>query len=361
MRKVLDSVDARASGYGLSGKVQTVLGVVDSGDLGATLSHEHVLWDASFLFVEPEEKELAYEPVRIENLEWLKRNSLGSVDNLRLLDEDVAIEELNRFKNAGGGAVVDMGNIGLRRDPEGLARVSRATGVHIVMGSGYYVGASHPPELACRPVEELTSGIVHDVTVGVDGTGIRAGVIGEIGCSYPLMETEVKVLEAVAGAQRITGAPVNIHPGRSQSLPLEIIDMYRGFGGEVRHTAMSHLSNRHGLDVDLTIELAETGCYIEYDSFGNFMNPIVLPEKTFYALSDWQRIECIKELIDYGFLDQLLISHDVFNKTDLRRYGGFGYDYIHVTVVPMMRRLGVSNEEIHAMLVENPARFLQFD
>jgi len=105
----------------------------------------------------------------------------------------------------------------------------------------------------------LTSGIVHDVTVGVDGTGIRAGVIGEIGCSYPLIETEAKVLEAVADAQRITGAPVNIHPGRSQSLPLEIIDMYRGFGGDIRHTAMSHLSNRHGLNVDLTIELAETG------------------------------------------------------------------------------------------------------
>jgi phosphotriesterase-related protein len=329
--------------------------------LGATLSHEHVLWDASFLFVEPEEKELAYEPVRIENLEWLKRNSLGSVDNLRLQDEDVAIEELSRFKKASGGAVVDMGNIGLRRDPEGLSHVSRATGVHIVMGSGYYVGASHPPELASRPVDELTAEIVHDVTVGVDGTGIRAGVIGEIGCSYPLMETEVKVLEAVAGAQRITGAPVNIHPGRSQSLPLEIIEMYREFGGDVGHTAMSHLSNRHGLDVDLTIELAKTGCYIEYDSFGNFMNPITLPEKTFFALSDWQRIECLKELIDHGFLDQLLISHDVFNKTDLRRYGGFGYDYIHETVVPMMRMLGISDLEIHAMLVGNPARFLQFD
>ena len=211
-----------------SGKIQTVLGCIDPGDLGATLSHEHVIWDASFLFEEPDEKAIAYEPVRIENPEWLKRNSLGSVENLRLLDEDVAIEELRRFKNAGGSAVLDMGNKGLYRDPEGLARVSRATGVHIVMGAA----------------------------------------------------------RAVAGAQRITGVPVNIHPGRSQSLPLKIIEMFREFGGDVGHTAMSHLSNRHGLDVDLTIELAETGCYIEYDSFGNFMNPIVLPEKTFYALSD---------------------------------------------------------------------------
>jgi len=348
------------SGQSLLGKIQTVLGVIDPGELGATLSHEHVLWDASFLFEEPEEKKLAHEPVKIENLEWLKRHGVGSVDNLSLLDEDIAVDEVLRFKQAGGGAIIDMGNNGLFRDPEGLTRVSRATDVHIVMGSGYYVGGSHPKELARRSVEDLVEEIVRDITVGVDGTGIRAGIIGEIGCSHPLMETEVKVLEAVAEAQRITGAPVNIHPGRSQSEPLEIVDLFRGFGGNISRTAMSHLSNRHGMDVDLTLELAKTGCYIEYDSFGNFQNPIVVPEKTFYALSDWQRIECLQEFIDQGYLDKLLISHDVFNKTDLHRYGGFGYDYIHETVIPMMYMNGVSDAEINAMLVENPKRFLQF-
>jgi len=337
-----------------------VLGAIDPSELGATLSHEHVLWDASFMFNEPEERGLAHEPVKIENLEWLKRHGVGSVDNLRLLDEDVAVEEVLRFKRAGGGAIVDMGNNGLCRDPEGLARLSRATGVHIVMGSGYYVGGSHPNELADRSVDNLVEEMVRDITVGVDGTGIRAGVLGEIGCSNPLMETEVKVLEAVAGAQKITGAPVNIHPGPSQSAPMEIIDLFRGFGGDIGRTAMSHLSNRHGMDIDLTLELAKTGCYIEYDSFGNFQNSIVLPEKTFYALSDWQRIENIREIIDHGHLNQLLISHDVFNKTDLRRYGGFGYDYIHETVIPMMHMNGISDDEVDAMLVGNPGRFLQF-
>ena len=337
-----------------------MLGAIDPSELGATLSHEHVLWDASFMFKEPEERGLAHEPVKIENLEWLKRHGVGSVDNLRLLDEDVAVEEVLRFKRAGGGAIVDMGNNGLCRDPEGLARLSRATGVHILMGSGYYVGGSHPHEMADRSVDNLVEEMVRDITVGVDGTGIRAGVLGEIGCSNPLMETEVKVLEAVAGAQKITGAPVNIHPGRSQSAPMEIIDLFRGFGGDIGRTAMSHLSNRHGMDIDLTLELAKTGCYIEYDSFGNFQNPIVLPEKTFYALSDWQRIENIREIIDHGHLNQLLISHDVFNKTDLRRYGGFGYDYIHETVIPMMHMNGISDDEVDAMLVGNPGRFLQF-
>lgn len=345
---------------GSSGRIQTVLRTIDQSDLGATLSHEHVLWDASFLFEEPKEKEFGYLPVRIENLDWLKRNGVGSIDNLKQIDEGLAVEELLFYKQAGGSTIVDMGNHGLHRDPEGLARVSRATGVKIVMGAGYYVGGSHPKDMASRSIDEIVEGMVRDITVGVGDTGIKAGVIGEIGCSYPLQDTELKVLEAVAEAQRRTGAPVNIHPGRSQSMPMELIECFHDFGGDVRHTSLSHLSNRHGLDVELTIELAKTGCYIEYDSFGNYQNPIRLPEKTFYALSDWQRIDCLKELIEEGFLDRLLISHDVFNKTDLRRYGGFGYDHIHKTVIPMMREKGITDDMIHAMLVDNPSRFLLF-
>ena len=200
----------------------------------------------------------------------------------------------------------------------------------------------------------------HDILVGVGETGIKSGMLGEIGCSYPLQDNEIKVLKAVAETQCATGAPVNIHPGGSQSSPMEIIELYHSFGGDVNHTAVSHIGNRHGMDVYLTIKLVETGCYIEYDSFGNYTNPIILPEKTFYALSDWQHITCIKEIIEQGYLDKLLISHDVFHKTDLGRYGGFGYDHIHTTVIPLMRLNGVTENQIHSLLVDNPKRFLQF-
>jgi phosphotriesterase-related protein len=344
----------------LTGKIQTVLGSINPNELGATLSHEHILWDASFLFEKPIDEKNGYEPVKIENLDWLKRNSVGSIDNLKQQNSEVAIEELIRFKKVGGSAVVDMGNQGLYRDPEGLAQVSKETGVHIIMGSGYYVGGSHPLDMASRSIDELSEEIIHDITQGVNETGIRAGIIGEIGCSHPLMDTELKVLEAVAVAQQITGAPVNIHPGRSQKAPSELINHFLNFGGDVEHTAVSHLSNRHGMDLDLTLELAQTGCYLEYDSFGNYQNPLHLPEKTFYALSDWQRIECIKELIKSGYLERLLISHDVFNKTDLRCYGGFGYDHIHNTVIPMMKMNEFNEDIINTILVDNPSRFLTF-
>ena len=346
-----------------SGKVQTVLGTIDAGNLGITLTHEHLLCNASFMFVEPEtasQKALAYAPISIENLEWIKRNQNRCLDNLRLLNEELAITELNRYKKEGGGTVVDMGNIGLGRDPTGLVRISQATDVNIIMGAGYYVGSSHPPELAFKTEDDITDEIVHDITVGVGDTGIKAGVLGEIGCSYPLKEAEVKVLGAVARAQEITGVPVNIHPGRSQTSPIEIIELLRDNGGNVSHTVMSHVGNRHGNDVDLTLKLAETGCFIEYDSFGNAQNPIKLPNKIIYGLSDWEHIGCIKHLIDHGYLHQILISHDIFNKTDLRHYGGFGYDHILTTVVPLMRLNGITDEQIQVILEKNPMQILQF-
>jgi phosphotriesterase-related protein len=344
-----------------SGKVQTVTGPINPDELGVTLSHEHIICDSSFRFKEAENKDLAYGPVRIEKLAWYKQNQHSSLDNFRLLDEDTAISELTMFKESGGGTVIDMGNIGLCRDPMVLVRISEATGVNIVMGAGYYVGNSHPSELATRSVESISEEIVRDIMVGVGNTGVNAGVIGEIGCSYPLMETEVKVLEASAIAQRETGAPVNIHPGQSRSSPMEIIDRLSENGGDIDHTAMSHVGNRHGMDMEYTVKLAETGCYIEYDSFGNHQGPIILPEKTFFALSDWQRVLCIKELIENGFLDQLLISHDVFYKTALCCYGGYGYDHINRTVKPLMHMNGINDNEIHAMLVDNPKRFFKID
>ena len=159
------------STHGLSGKIQTVLGPIDPDLLGVTLSHEHLLWDASFLYQEPDDKTIGHEPVKMENLDWLKRHGLNSVDNLKQLEEDVAIDELRLYKKAGGGAMVDMGNNGLHRNPLGLARISKATDVHIIMGSGYYIGASHPPDLFRRSVSELSEEMNRDILVGVGETG----------------------------------------------------------------------------------------------------------------------------------------------------------------------------------------------
>jgi phosphotriesterase-related protein len=345
----------------LTGKIQTVLGVIDPNNLGITLPHEHILCDASCWFNEPIEatqKAYAYEPVKMKNLGWLRQNSSKNLDNLRLWDEELAISELLRFKQAGGSSVVEVSNIGLGRDPSGLARISRATGINIVMGAGYYVGLSHPEELKDKPVETITEEMVNDITEGVGETGIRSGILGELGCTDPLKKSERKVLQAAAETQRITGIPVNIHPGNSDTAPKDLIELYREFGGDVSHTVISHVDNRIGGDLEKNLELAETGCYLEYDLFGQAQRPLNYKMK--YSLSDWQRVQGIKKLTDHGFIEQLLISHDVFNKIALRFYGGFGYDYIPTTVVKLMRHAEIPDKQINTILKENPKKMLKF-
>ena len=345
----------------MCGKIQTVLGSIDPESLGLTLPHEHLLCDASVYFKEPTEKTqktLAYQQIKMENLGWIRQNPSNSLENLKLLDEKIALSELIRFKKAGGNSIVEMSNIGLRRNPFGLVRLSKAAGLNIIMGSGYYVGASHPKYLKSKSVDDITAEIVADITIGVGDTGIRAGMLGEIGCSVPVQEDEIKVLKAVARAQQLTGVPVNIHPGNSEYAPLEVVELFRKHGGDVYHTVISHVDNRIGDNIKKTIELAETGCYVEYDLFGQAQRP--LSYEMLHSLSDWQRVDGIKQLIDQGFLDQLLISHDVFHKIALRHYGGYGFDHIPVNVVNLMRMKNITEAQIQTILVDNTRKMLQF-
>ena len=120
--------------------------------MGITLPHEHVLIDFAVMFKEPEsEPERACPSAgRLDNLGWVRRNFSSNLDNLRLLDEQVAHDELLLYRAAGGRTVVDPTNRGIARDPLALARVARASGLNIIMGSGYYVAASHPPDMDGR-------------------------------------------------------------------------------------------------------------------------------------------------------------------------------------------------------------------
>ena len=342
----------------LTGKVQTVLGIIDADSLGVTLPHEHLVVDVSCLFVEPTEateKRLAHQPVSLENL-WCIRYGAPNLDNWKLQDEEIAIREASFFKRAGGDTIVDPSNIGLGRDPLALAHVSRATGLNVIMGSGYYVAPSHPADMDSKTEEDICAEIVREVTEGVADTGIRAGIIGEIGCSWPLTHNEEKVLHAAANAQRQTGASLMIHPGRNARAPLEIIAILSKAGADIGRTIICHIDRTLRQPKDLH-KLAETGCYLAYDMCG---------EEGYYTLSiidlpnDHQRVNEIMQLINQGYLNQILISQDICTKHRLRRYGGHGYDHILLNMVPVMRVKGMSDEQIRTLLVKNPQRLLRF-
>src|ERR1700682_4656981 len=254
----------------LSGKALTVLGAVDAESMGVTLPHEHLLIDFEVMFKEraaASDKGLAYQPVTLSNVGWVRQNFNANLDNLRLLDEQTALDEIMLFRRAGGQTVIDPTNVSLSRDPLALTRISRATGLNIVMGAGYYVAAAHPADMDTRSEDSIVRAIVREVTVGVGDTAVRAGLIGEIGNTWPWTENEKKVVRAAVEAQRQTGAPLMIHPGRDQAAPMQIVELISKQGGNLNATVMCHIE-RTIADERHLVDLAATGIWLEYDLFG---------------------------------------------------------------------------------------------
>ena len=316
------------------------------------------LIDFSCMFTPPadaSQQHIADEPIALGNLGWVRYNWFSNHDNLLLQDEETAIAETLLYKRAGGGTIVDATTIGIGRNPLALTRVARATGLNVVMGAGYYVDLAHPPGMDGLTEPDLHRQIVDEIVTGVDDTGVKAGMIGEIGCTWPLTDNERKVLTAAAGAQRETGAAILIHPGRHERAPAEILEVLSEAGAEIGRTVMGHL-DRTLFDFDGLARLAESGCYMEYDLFGN--------ESSFYPLadidmpSDAQRMDAIKRLADEGYTERLVISHDICTKHRLVAYGGHGYAHILEGIAPRLKKRGLSDEDIHSILVANPARIL---
>jgi phosphotriesterase-related protein len=345
----------------LSGQVQTVLGPIAPGDMGVTLPHEHLLIDFSVMFAAPAgaaDKGRSREPVSLANLGWVRQNFNANLDNLQLLDEQVARDEILLFKDAGGQTVIDPTNRSLGRDPRALARIARATGLHIVMGAGYYVAAAHPPDMARRPEDGIVREIVADLTAGVGESGVRAGLIGEIGCTWPWTDDERKVVRAAVAAQRETGAPLMIHPGRNPRAPMEIATFVQREGGDLRRTIMCHI-DRTIADVGAVVDLAQTGLWLEYDLFG--LETSYYPYNPDFDMpNDGGRMAHVLALMKAGHEDQLLLSHDIAYKTSLVRYGGYGYHHLLRNVVPRLRRKGVDDGALRRLLVENPGRAFAF-
>ena len=346
---------------GLSGKVQTVLGRIEPEKLGVTLPHEHIITDITAYFIEPSEgtaKAMAHHPVTLDILWWLHYHLFQNLDDMKLHDEQLAIDEVTRFKNAGGDSLIEMSNIGLARDPLAIARISRATRLNIIIGAGYYISPAMGPEMDVKSEDEITEEIVRDITEGVGDTGLRAGIIGEVGTSWPITKNELKSLRAAARAQRLTGAPVNIHPGQNEDAANEVIRILDDAGADISRVAISHI-DRAVRNPKNRSKLAKTGCYLEYDLFGRegYYPPhwrvIDLP-------NDHQRLNEISQLIDEGYLNQILISHDIASKTQLCAYGGWGYAHILRDTVPHMRLKGFSDEVIRNIMVDNPKRLMTF-
>ncbi|MFC5834462.1 phosphotriesterase family protein [Nonomuraea insulae] len=338
--------------------VRTVLGDIDPATLGHTQPHEHLLSDLSRPLPSRStvgERAIDNAPITLENHYRVRRRHTS--EDLRLDSVGVAVDELRHYAEAGGSAVVDATSIGLGRDPHGLAAVSRRSGVHVVMGCGFYYRDYHPADVTTRDRDDLAAEIVSDVRTGVGGTSIRAGIIGEIGLSHPLHPQEEKVLRAACAAQRETGAALMIHPGRDPRSPGRALDILVAEDVDPARVIMSHVE-RTVFSAPEMRAIASSGCYVAFDLFGQ--------ESSYYSLApidmpnDATRVDHIVDLIDGGYASQILISQDICHKTNLVRYGGEGYAHILEHVLPLMRRKAVSEAQIAQITVANPAHALAF-
>ena len=346
----------------LSGKALTVLGPIEPECLGVTLTHEHLLIDMGCYFAMPEEaSERAYihAPFTMEVRGRAAKIWNYCLDIGQLYDADVAAKEVARYRHAGGHTLVDATSRGIGRDPLALARISRATGLNIVMGASYYVPSAHPPDMDRKTEEEIRDEIVRDITLGVGDTGVRSGIIGEVGNYWPMSENEIKILKASAGAQVETGAPILIHPGFDGESLLTIMRVLTDAGADPSRVIMGHLDVF--FDRGLLKSLAETGCYMEYDTFGSEdTNYGAVAHQSITIPSDVQRLEAIEFLVDQGYGDRVVIAHDVFIKRDLASLGGKGYDRILTEIAPSMRRRGFTEDQVQSILVDNPRTILTF-
>ncbi len=305
---------------------QTVRGPVAPDALGFVLPHEHTgisLWQV---------------PDRWDYWELT-------------VDDALVVPELEAFRAAGGGTVVDLTLPGVGRDPERLRRYAETTGLNIVMGCGWYRTAYYPAEARIdrRTVDDLADELVREFEDGVAGTGIRPGIVGEIGTDKPwLSALEERVHRAAARAARRTGMAITTH-GVLSPVGLAQLRVFEEEGADPGRVVIGHADSYPVLDHYL--EIIRRGANLEFDFLGMSFTPMEVH-------GEGRIVELLAELVGRGHADRVLLSQDVCHNAQLRPYGGNGYVYLSEQFLPRLREAGVPEAAIRQMTVDNPARIL---
>jgi phosphotriesterase-related protein len=334
----------------------TVTGPIPVEDLGITLVHEHILIDSGVNGPEPKEVSRAHlfnRPLTMDILGEVRALPQSNRDNQRVDDIALVSAELRDYVMWGGGTVVDQTLNGLGRDARGVQQISRQSGVPIVVGAGYYIGLSHPPKLEAMSADDIADEVVGDLTEGIPGTGVRAGIIGEIGIDKDFSAAEEKNLRASCRASSRTRVPLSIHTlGVSPAGTRQrILDIVEEEGADIRHTIIDHVTIRP-IDFDDQLEIARRGAFLGYDTISSDFNWGVRG----IGLCDSEIATDVKRLIDAGFINNVLLSMDLHMKIMLKAYGGGGFGYLLREFLPRLREQGVTEDQINTILVENPRR-----
>ena len=348
--------------------VPTVLGPIDAADLGATMSHVHLTLDISCWYMPPEDPAARHEAegeFTLGNLGKIRRNGLAYQRNLHQDDVELTIREVAEFKKHGGGTIVDMDLEGIGRDVNAMVAISKATDLHVIASTGWYIQSAHPAFVAEKSIEELADIMTREILEGIGDSGVRAGNIGEIGLSgmpnVPFHPDEEKVLRAAARAQKATGASLTLHPNAHLTIygetPVDhfplYIDILEKEGADLGKVYPSHL----GLfPAQTAVKLLERGVgFVSYDHFGHEEFCEVLgPGRGFTP--DRMEVETVMELLARGYANRVLLGAEVGWKTCYKANGGWGYSHVLEHITPWLGACGATQEQIHTMMVDNPRR-----
>lgn len=307
--------------------IRTVTGDIPPHKLGFTYSHEHLLGS-------PPPPTSIHDP------------------DLVILDEENAVAEAQLAKQVGVRSLYEASAWDYARNPAALRRIAERTGLQIIACAGFNKGQWFEERLRDWSEQELEAQIVADVTVGMNGTDVRGGVI-KFGTSYNhITPTEERVLRAAARAHRRTGAVLHGHT-ETGTMALEQLEILREEGVDLTRVGLVHLMRNP--DPWLHQQIAAAGAYLCCDGFSKIK---------YYSES--VRVEIIVGIVEAGFADRLLIGGDLARRSDLTSYtGGPGLGYIAGVWLPRFRHrltdrgYGVDriDELVQTLFVTNPAAY----
>ncbi len=313
-------------------QLQTVKGPIETSALGPTLMHEHV-------FV------LSTEIMQNYPEDW------GEEDQ-RVADAVVRLDEL---KEAGIDTIVDLTVIGLGRYIPRIARIASQTDLNIVVATGVYTYNDVPhyfhfrgPGTLLGGPEQMVDMFVRDINDGIAGTGVKAAVL-KCATDEPGVTPGVeRVLRAVAQAHRQTGVPISTHTHAVTRRGLEQQRVFEDEGVDLSRVVIGHSGDT--TDVSYLEEVISNGSYIGMDRFGI---DVILPFE--------ERVDTVARMCERGHADKMVLSHDAachndWLDDDVLAQATPRWNYLHIThdVLPALRKRGVTDEQIHQMLVDNP-------
>jgi phosphotriesterase-related protein len=298
---------------------------------GAVLFHEHMSFDRTF-----------FQKMRPPNAP----PPAAPPGAFYMENVETVIDEVKASGKEGVSCIVDGGHPDMSTSYANLRKIAEQSGVHIVASGGYYLQTTYPPEVASQSEDQLVEGLVRAAATD------RWGAFGEIGSSPEMTSDERKVFRVIAKAQLRTSLPIFTHTSHAgcKACALEQMSILESAGANPRNLCIGHLSDiRDDPHAETHKEIARRGAYLGFDTVGHQLGP-----------GDAVKVAMIKEVLEAGHEDRVLLSSDFAAERETKFNGGAGYSTVTAVFVPKLRYAGVKEATLHKILVENPKRFLAF-